>query len=297
MRTLFSLLVVVACSSSPGPDTDQIEADPRADDPDAWPSEVTGNDSERPAMVMTPSDYTWDEYGLLPVVVLLHGFGANSSLQDLIFQLQFRTDEGFLLVLPEGTKNPDGLQFWNATEECCDFYGSGVDDAGYLLSLLDEVEEHFPVDSERIVFTGHSNGGYMSHRLACEAADRIAGIASLAGATYQSASQCTPSEPISMLQMHGDLDASVLYEGTSNYPGAEAIADRYADYNSCGGSVDDPDRDYVDSLSGAETRVRRYEGCDGVTTELWTHVGSAHVPLFNDAWRADLLSWLLEQRL
>jgi len=272
------------------------EPDPRADDPSAWPSELTGNDPERPAVVVPPPDYTWEEYGLLPVIVLLHGYSANSGLQDLIFQLQLRTDEGYIVLLPEGTKNPDGFQFWNATEECCDFYGSGVDDAGYLLSLVDEVEAYYPVDADRILFTGHSNGGYMSHRLACEAADRIAGIASLAGATFETKGECDPSEPVSMLQMHGDLDASVLYEGSAYYPGAEEIAERWSDYNACDEYVDDPSRDYVDSLAGDETRVRRYEGCDGATTELWTHVGSAHVPLFNDSWRDDLLTWLLEQR-
>ena len=295
MRILPCLCLLAACSAAPPPDDPPTEVDPRAEDPGSWPVELTGNDPERPAVVVPPPDYSWETHGLLPVIVLLHGYGANSGLQELIFQLQLRTDEGYIVILPEGTKNPEGLQFWNATEVCCDFYGSGVDDVGYLLSLLDEVEAHFPVDSDRLLFTGHSNGGYMSHRMACEAADRVAGIASLAGATFDTAAECQPSEPVSMLQMHGDLDASVLYEGGTGYPGAVELTERWAGYNGCGDAVSDPNRNYVDSLSGDDTEVLRYEGCEGVTTELWTHVGTAHLPLFNDAWRADLVTWLLAQ--
>ncbi len=295
MRLLPLLILLAACTSSPEAKDGPDKPDPRAEDPEAWPTEIFGNDPQRPALVVAPGDYSWEEYGMLPVIVLLHGFSVNSSIQDLIFQIQTRTDEGYIAILPEGTEDPDGYQFWNATDECCDFYGSEVDDLGYLLSLLDEVEEYYPVDEDRVLFTGHSNGGYMSHVLACEAADRVAGIASLAGSTYETRKECEPSEPVSMLQMHGDLDDSVLYEGTAFYPGAVEIADRWADLNACGDPVVEASRDYVDSAVGDETEVIHYEDCSA-STELWTQVGSGHVPLFNDTWRDDLLAWLLAQR-
>ena len=51
----------------------------------------------------------------------------------------------------------EGWPFWNATDTCCDYDGSGVDDAGYLTRLLDEALERVAIDPARVVFMGHSN--------------------------------------------------------------------------------------------------------------------------------------------
>jgi len=294
MRHLSLLLLLTACAAETAPKHNPADPDPRSEDPSLWPEDLFGIDSERPAGVYAPSDYSWDEHGMLPVIVLLHGYSVNSGIQELMFQIKARRNEGYIAILPEGTENELGLRFWNATEACCGA-GSDVDDVGYLLSLIDEAEEHFPVDPDRILLTGHSNGGYMSHRLACDAADRIAGIASLAGSTFDRKAQCKASEPVAMLQMHGDEDATIYYDGSSAYPGAVETTKRWSKTNGCSGSVEDPDRDYVDSLDGDDTTVIRYEDCEA-STELWTHLGSGHTPAFNDTWRDDMLNWLLAQR-
>jgi len=39
-------------------------------------------------------------------------------------------EHGFIYFAPNGTVNTDGARFWNATDACCDFYDSGVDDSG-----------------------------------------------------------------------------------------------------------------------------------------------------------------------
>jgi len=90
---------------------------------------------------------------------------------------------GFLYVFPDGTEDSDGILFWNATDAGYDFFGSGVDDPGYLRALIEEIIVQLNVDSDRIYAIGHSNGGSMVFRMACDHAELIAGIASLAGAT------------------------------------------------------------------------------------------------------------------
>ena len=62
------------------------------------------------------------------------------------------------------------------------------------------------VDPYRIYVAGHSNGGFMSYRLACTHADRIAAIVSLAGATFDTPADCSPTEPVAVLQIHGTAD-------------------------------------------------------------------------------------------
>ena len=51
----------------------------------------------------------------------------------------------------------------------------------------------------------------MAYRMACESADLIAGIASLAGMTFLDPSRCAPSQPVNILHIHGTADDSIIY--------------------------------------------------------------------------------------
>jgi polyhydroxybutyrate depolymerase len=281
------LLALLACNA---PD-DPTEPDPRAD-PSGWPATVGG---ERPAKVVGPAA-TYDGESLLPVVVMLHGFGANATIQDLYLGLSGRVEaRGFVLVLPEGTANTDGMQFWNATPGCCDFEGTGVDDVGYLLGLVDEVEAAFPVDPDRIGFLGHSNGGYMSYRMACEAPDRIAGIASLAGGTFLDEADCVGTEPVHVLQAHGTADADVLYAGGEYQPGAEETVRRWAVKAGCSGDpAETGTADYDGAVDGAETHQLAYDaGCEK-DVSLWRMDTSGHAPIPTEAFRDAFLGFVLD---
>jgi polyhydroxybutyrate depolymerase len=76
-----------------------------------------------------------------------------------------------------------------------------------------DVQGWVKVDEKRICATGLSNGGILSHRLACEAADLFAAIAPVAGTL--NFSPCTPSQPISVIEFHGTGDQHIPYDGGS----------------------------------------------------------------------------------
>jgi poly(3-hydroxybutyrate) depolymerase len=150
----------------------------------------------------------------MPLVILLHGYTANSFWQNFYFGLNVETQKrGIMLVTPDGTKNPDGSQFWNATDSCCDYYQSGVDDVAYIAGLIEEAKLHFNIDADRVYLVGHSNGGYMSYRMACEHSEIIAGFVSLAGANWYDDTKCGNPGPVAVLQVHGAWDAVILYDG------------------------------------------------------------------------------------
>ena len=289
MLILFTLL---ACSDGdPVESADPTASDPRWD-PANWPERIDLDD--RTATLVAPTSWAGEA---LPVVFELHGFSASGQLQDLIYQASLRVDEKqFILVLPEGTKNPDGLQFWNATDACCDFYGSEVNDVRFLKQLIDEVEASFPVDSDRISIMGHSNGGYMSYRMGCEIPTRLSAIAPLAGLAWSNEADCVDQTGVSVLHIHGTLDTSVPYEPAFGLPGALGSVERHTARAGCSGTSEDLGAvNYEEGIAGDETdRLRFTDGCrEGFVGELWTMNETGHVPLFTDEFRDDMLDWML----
>jgi polyhydroxybutyrate depolymerase len=183
---------------------------------------VIGGD--RPVTVHVPASYIPGTAA--PLVIVLHGYAVSGALQDLYFGMTAVSDaRGFLYAFPDGTVDSDGKRFWNATDACCDLHATKVDDSTYVSSLITQIQARYTVDPKRIFLVGHSNGAFMSYRMACDHADQIAAIASLAGAMFSDVSKCAPSQPVSVLQIHGTADDTVLFDGDQiagqGYPGAK----------------------------------------------------------------------------
>lgn len=239
-----------------------------------------------------------------PVVVLLHGYTGTGAWAEDYMQFEPLSDqEGFLYLHPDGTLdclNPPS-RFWNATNACCNFCWLSVDDVGFLSAVLDELEEQFSVDPDRIYFVGHSNGGFMSYRMACDVSDRIAAIVSLAGATWVDPQACNPAQPVHVLQIHGTNDDTVLYEGGNlvfaAYPGAAESVEMWAGFNGCALTADTsaPMRDLEGAIGGAETSVTRYASeCEkGGSAELWTIAGGGHNPVLSATFSRQVVDYLL----
>jgi polyhydroxybutyrate depolymerase len=262
----------------------------------------------RPATVELPPG---DAPRPAPLLIMLHGYGSSSAEHRAYFGLdRYASDLGMLVAYPEGTRDRDGNRFWNGTDACCDLHGSGVDDAGYLVSLVDEVGRMTPVDPKRVYLVGHSNGGFMSYRMACEQAVLFAAIVSLAGATYANDADCAPREPVAILQIHGTGDDTVLFEGGTlkfggtaqprTYPGAEATAASWAVYDGCVTAFDtlqetlDIDAG-IDGPNGpTETKLETAKSCaPGGHVELWTIPGGSHVPNLSTSFAADVIDFLM----
>ncbi len=263
------------------------------------PNPTTEIGGERPAAVVRPADY--DPRRSYPLVLLLHGYGFSGAVQDSYFRTSRSVDEKkFILILPDGTVDAGGSRFWNATRACCDFGRTGVDDVGYLRGLIEEASQVYNIDARRVFVMGHSNGGFMSYRMACDASDVVTAIASLAGATFDDELDCTPAEPVSVLQIHGTDDATILFDGGSNggrpYPSAPESVRRFATIAGCDLSAarSSPAIDLLAEIGPTDTERLRYAaGCvDGVDAELWTMPGAGHIPAINDNFAPAVLDWL-----
>lgn len=184
-----------------------------------WPDRLVDID--------VPSEY--DPGRVWPVVVAFHGGGGNreattrttcpgGDVDDPGCLDAIGDREGFFTVSPDGVPAREGgrIRTWNAG-------GSGdlgcvagnacevdADDVAYTRDLLDMLAAHYSIE-ERVIVTGLSNGGAMAQRLGCDLADRVRVVAAVASANQQPG--CVPSQPISVIQIHGTLDNNWPYEG------------------------------------------------------------------------------------
>lgn len=150
-----------------------------------------------------------------PLVIVLHGgFGSGQQIEMGSGMNPIADREGFVVAYPDGfvATTPIGaVSSWNGGECCGPAQTQGVDDVGFLTAVVDRLEADACIDTDRVYFTGMSNGGIMSYRMACERAERIAAFAPVAGTNSFPA--CAPARPVALFHVHGTADANVPYEG------------------------------------------------------------------------------------
>ena len=262
---------------------------------------IVGDDGPKrqPAKVYLPVQYntkpSW------PLVVLLHGFTATGDLQNYYLGLSARVSlRGFILVTPNGTLTPknttgekgrklDNLPFWNATDACCDFGKTAVDDAGYLTRVIEEVKAKYNVDTKKIYIFGHSNGGFMANRMACEMGEQIAAVASLAGGAYKDPGKCAKAAPVNYLQIHATDDETINYFTVPEYAGGEPTVQQWIKRNGCSEKPKrGPASDHLVLIPFKDTTSQVWDRCaSGKKVELWTirayttSYHNSHAPLFS----------------
>src|SRR5579862_6628981 len=169
--------------------------------------------------------------------------------------------------------------------------------------MIRQIEARYDVDRHRIFIIGHSNGGFMAYRMACDHADQIAAIVSLEAATSADPSRCQPSQPVSVLEVHGTSDPTIVYDGGGIindghlrlYPSAPTTVKTWAAYDGCETIPDSPEpapHQIEDGLPAA-TVVSYSTGCKpGGHAELWTEAGGVHTPIWSATFDEQIIDFL-----
>lgn len=247
--------------------------------------------------VIVPKGYS--EAAQVPLVMLLHGYTPSGAEQDAYFKLGALADEyGFIFVAPDGTieNSEEKNRFWHAGEKnCCNFHGATVSDSAYLKALIEALQNRYSIDPKRVYVSGHSNGGFMSHRLAYDYPETIAAIAALNGSAPLHWNKAKPASPVYILHIHGTADEVTRYHGGDifgvPYPGAETGLRNWA-YYAYGNATPlktKTRRDLDKKIKGDETVVTSW--ADG-NIELWTIEGGKHSPEFVDDFNRQVIEWL-----
>jgi polyhydroxybutyrate depolymerase len=185
------------------------------------------------------------------LVLSFHGYNGNAISQQYGIGMNAQADKyGFIIAYPEATSfstSSENISSWNDLTcnaspgpegpicaadaykyafppECgeptdCNWC-TCHDDLAFIEQILDELEQNFCIDRNRIYATGMSNGGMFVHRLGCDMADRFAAIVPVSG-TLAKGFNCVPDNAtqISIMNIHGTQDDYVDVTGAVSSDG------------------------------------------------------------------------------
>lgn len=220
-----------------------------------------------------PKEYNSQKASAL--IIDMHGYTSNAYQEQLYSNFMPVADTAnFLVAYPDGTKyNGTGPQFWNAG------ISSGlVNDVGFISDLIDQIFTQYNIDVNSVYACGMSNGGFMSHTLACALNNKIAAIASVTGSMFTTQyMSCKPARVVPVMQIHGTADKTVPYIGNSAMMNIDTLVSYWVRTDKCHPTpvVDTlPDNDKADSCRAIHYV---YEGGEKeATCEFYKIVGGEH---------------------
>ena len=177
-----------------------------------------------PLLNFAQSFFNWDgeqrEYYLYvpeflqeeaPLVFVLHGYTDSGQGWVEVFQ-NLADNYGFIICAPSGLVDNYGNSHWNAN-----FSESitTVDDLGFLSNLAIYLQDAFNLDPNKTFACGHSNGGFMSWSLACNASNIFKAVASVTGTMSSNDwEQCDPAVAVPVMQISGTYDDVIPIDGS-----------------------------------------------------------------------------------
>ena len=237
---------------------------------------IVSNDLVRRYHIHIPSNY--DISSAFPLLIVLHGrLGTGKKMIKQTGFNRIADREGFIVVYPEGFKRgwADGRGITHADKQ-------GVDDVAFIDQLIKVLQEKISIDHTRIYVAGHSNGGFMTQRLAIERSHKFTAVAVVAASLSEwLASRFTPGRPMPILFIHGTADPVTPYVGDRPPGGARVLSvedtvKKWAHFNGCNKS---PEVQEIHGINGSTlVSVFTYLSCQNHSqVKLYRLEGGGHV--------------------
>ncbi|QIS12111.1 extracellular catalytic domain type 1 short-chain-length polyhydroxyalkanoate depolymerase [Nocardia arthritidis] len=276
-RTLVAVVLcaVIACTVACGRSAARTPGDPTLD--------LNVGGTQRHYLIHRPAA---PRLGRIPAVLVFHGGGGTARyMADRSGFDRLADDSGFLAVYPDGIDKS-----WNDGRGGDTRAGAlGVDDVGFVSSLIDRLVADENVDPARIFATGMSNGAMFTEDLGCRLSAKLAAIAPVAGTLPAAdAPDCAPTHPLPVLEIHGTADPVVPYQGgvvrvtSGNLGGSgsspvlstDATQQLWRAKNGCG----QPDTANLPSRTDDGTSVTTYTAAcaGGTSVVLYSVTGGGH---------------------
>jgi len=228
-------------------------------------------------ILIPPGGRPGQRYG---AIVYFHGYqgsAAETIADDALAGVARRL--GVALIAPEGLGRS-----WS-------FPGSPSrrrDEFAFVGQVLDDATRRFPVDPQRLMASGFSQGGSMVWYLACRMPTRFAAFAPIAGAFWEPLPQACEGPRPKLIHVHGTSDTTIPLAGRMLRQGARQ-GDVFRSLavlagGSCAaGWADLPGQ----AVPGTALTCRLASHCGGARLELCLHDGGhfADAAWVERAWR------------
>jgi polyhydroxybutyrate depolymerase len=227
---------------------------------------IPTRDGNRYALVDVPAAPTDGEPA--PLVLSLHPFTVGMQAWDGYSGLAAAgTARGYVVVTPLGSDPgprwavPGGLP-------------TGIDDIGFLMKLVNQIEDSTCIDRNRQFAAGFSAGAAMAQALSCTASWRMAAVAGSGGTNLTST--CPNASPTDVMVLHGSADPIAPLTGSEVIfaPPLGLAVDTVVSTNaSRAGCEPTPTTEQLTNT----VVIDRYNGCsNGHRVEYWRLIGAGH---------------------
>jgi len=214
----------------------------------------------------------------VPLLLAFHG--RSTVGKEILRTSQFvawAEEMNFIVAAVNGAVY-DGASSWNAGNCCTNATTYEENDVLLASTIIDFVKSNYAVDPSRVWAAGHSNGGMLAYRLACDLSDKITAIAVVTGALMDPT--CSPTKPVSIFHIHGNLDPTIPFHGGGKFetPNIYFSVQDMAYRNSCTGDPKETSNTIEERYTwrcttGVETQLVNYQEqshawVDGYTEEI-----------------------------
>jgi polyhydroxybutyrate depolymerase len=268
---------------------------------------ITSSGESRSFILHIPTGYT----GTSPVPVILdfHPLGGTGSSQEGSSGWRAQCDSvGCIAVFPNSSTRA-GDNSWNAGYCCNNSEAMQINDVQFARDIIAWLKTNTCIDAKRVFASGGSNGGGMTYRLACEAADVIAAVAPVdfrcvtgkdplasAGqvtAANNTACTCMLPRPIAVIAYDEGQDNSIVpYNGAQTpnlktdcppnmscvgigFPSAVVNFQTWASFDGCTGSA---------TTSAGNAICQQFTSCrDNTMVMLCTNPSAQHLAAYGSA--------------
>ena len=214
--------------------------------------------------VFQPENYHPD----MPVVFSLHGYTVDAPMQIEYTQMNEVADTaGFIVVYPNAIYPGFNGGVWGPNPP---FLDTTINDVGFISALIDTINVHYDIDTNRVYCCGLSGGAQMTYRLTCQLGHRFAAVASVSGlVSDNSTAGCLSYPPIPILHMHGTADNIVPYNGTIYEWGVEETLNFWLEKNGCSLPADTVFLPDIDPNDGCTVQKISYTNCEDYSSLIF----------------------------
>lgn len=233
----------------------------------------------------------WDGETPLPALLFFHGWGATPEMAiEAEHAGRSAVARGYLFIAPEGLVPPGRKNRSWAHQGS----PSAVrDETAFIREVMADVDERLPLQRERVLVSGFSQGGSMVWHLACFAGGDFRAFAPISGAFWRPHPESCSGEAVDLLHVHGFVDQVVPLEGRPigerwHQGDVFEAMEQLRAVNRCGAM---PDSFEIEQATGTPEaiRCRQWTSCASKRElQLCLHDGGHLVP---DGWLDRSIDW------